>query len=322
MSFYSKNGYIAALKIRTNKSVLVEGKTEKLVLNRAIIELSQQIGDYDQPLIDSADILRDETLPPNNREKVEHIHSAATDKGISLMSLTDREFREFTVTSESIIDTLLEDFENDGMFWTRGHSIENYFFKQKYFTEALKSLYSEYISPQLINNLNIFSKGIIIEIASMSLAIMKEELISRCKNLCDKNYWMISSESLTIETNFLEKTLKSRGVPNEKIQSLLDLYKSLKTSCANSFSATDLIGIFHGHIGLDLLWSAVAAFASATGIQKNTLDSIASGHKDAKLRIFCDILAKDLASGSDNSTLHKLWPRIGLLIPTLETAAS
>ena len=78
-------------------------------------------------VIDSAEMIRECEGVFSNREKVEYIHALAADHA-KLAGWVDREFRMFAVGPSIVNELKGHNVLDASLFWTRGHSIENYFF--------------------------------------------------------------------------------------------------------------------------------------------------------------------------------------------------
>jgi len=112
-------------------TLLVEGDSDQ----RAIAQLIRRYLDLDfddeLPIeIDPISVIADPILDGlGQRQRVERFHEFADEHkeaGSKILSLTDREFREY---GEEMGEDFLQDhYVEGGRFWTRGHSIENYLF--------------------------------------------------------------------------------------------------------------------------------------------------------------------------------------------------
>src|SRR5690242_4673856 len=126
MSSYSPIGYVNAVSIRNTRTLLVEGRTDKSVVVRLMIELrNQKLLNADNLVIDTADDIQN--VPGarlGNREKVEYIHAQIA--GFQRFAgLVDREFRDFDLAVPAD-HAPHHRVVPQNLFWTRGHSIENY----------------------------------------------------------------------------------------------------------------------------------------------------------------------------------------------------
>ncbi|MFE4112474.1 hypothetical protein [Kosakonia sp. YIM B13611] len=133
---YSIESYVTLLKMSHKKRVLVEGRDDRKHITNL---LNSMIGSVNIK-IDTAQDIRAENkaASKNNRLKVEIIHSKV--KGnVNVYFLCDREFRGFSL-NETIIDEIGCHYENESLFWTLGHSMENYFFSINVLIDAYKYL--------------------------------------------------------------------------------------------------------------------------------------------------------------------------------------
>jgi hypothetical protein len=122
------------LMMSHDKHLLVEGIDDKIAFKLLFEELS---GKHDIK-IDTAERLINFERPLGNREKVEEICRTVTGRSFAdkLVGFVDREFREFEWDND-IRDNLGQHKVDGRLVWSRGHSIENYFFDFIILREAL-----------------------------------------------------------------------------------------------------------------------------------------------------------------------------------------
>lgn len=119
--------------------ILVEGKDDRAIMRNllSIFGKSNEIG------IDVAADLKGtcKITALNNRAKVEKIHTACRDSihHRQLYFFCDREFRKFRIEN-AIFDEASEHNNEGNLFWTLGHSIENYFLSEDILIEAYRFL--------------------------------------------------------------------------------------------------------------------------------------------------------------------------------------
>jgi hypothetical protein len=123
MPMYSSKGYPKAVTMRSNRTLLVEGRNDKATVKRLFLELlnNSQIKE-DDLLIDTAEDLLDAS--GGNRGRVEAMH-ARVGGSSKFASLVDREFRDFDMKGVRDLNPAHREVPIN-LFWTRGHSIENY----------------------------------------------------------------------------------------------------------------------------------------------------------------------------------------------------
>ncbi|MDY1000134.1 DUF4435 domain-containing protein [Pantoea agglomerans] len=138
---YSLDSYLTLIKMSNKKRLLVEGRSDRIHLTN----LLNEIGAAKKIKIDTAKDLRgiDKQTSKNNRAKIEYVHARAGNKE-NIYFLCDREFREFVI-DDKLHDNLPDHFNDKTMFWTLGHSLENYFFSIDVIIDSFKYLcFSEY----------------------------------------------------------------------------------------------------------------------------------------------------------------------------------
>ncbi|MEH4624802.1 DUF4435 domain-containing protein [Phytobacter diazotrophicus] len=133
---YTIDSYITSLSMSSKKRILVEGRHDRLHLYQLIYKFNPN----SKVKIDTAQDIQasDKAMSKNNRLKIEFIHSRVRVKD-NICFLCDREFREFSL-NEKIEDLLGSHYCNDSLYWTLGHSLENYFFNASVIVDAFKFL--------------------------------------------------------------------------------------------------------------------------------------------------------------------------------------
>lgn len=147
---YSSKAYQVLLKTNPAKRLLVEGKDDRQFFKLLIKEFSQLNNKkrIERINIDSAsDFISSDVSEGQrrlgNREIVERICQKAsnTDYAHRIVGFVDREFRGFIYLNE---DKLKDEIQKhnvnsiDRIIWSRGHSIENYFFDRTVLSETLR----------------------------------------------------------------------------------------------------------------------------------------------------------------------------------------
>jgi hypothetical protein len=136
-----------------------------------------------------------------NREKIEKICNLVSQENQNtrdrVLGFVDREFREFEYIN-SLQDKLGNHRINEGLIWSRGHSIENYFFDLATWKEA----FNNYLVSELYQEaFEIFESKFndILKIAcSLSLAALSENLLKPIPTTLDWKCIDITSKSIQI----------------------------------------------------------------------------------------------------------------------------
>ncbi|MBN1691089.1 MAG: DUF4435 domain-containing protein [Dehalococcoidia bacterium] len=123
---YTPQEYIRYLEVDdTQKHILVEGKSDKRVFDLLLRNFCKA-SDREMVFIDTAEKFI--KSHPENREIVEEVCSQIGDKPCAdrFSAFVDREFRDFDL--DHLADSVGDHRVSGRLVWSRGHSIENYFF--------------------------------------------------------------------------------------------------------------------------------------------------------------------------------------------------
>lgn len=314
MNSYSLDGYLAALKIRGSKNLLVEGPTDLKIVARVTAELvNRSEVDLQEITIDTVDILSDSELPPGNRAAVEYIYGLAEAERLPLAALVDREFREFDAIGGEITDTVATHFRQNNLYWTRGHSIENYFFDSAYFEAFLRMKHPESVPHACYALIESEFPLLMRGAAAASLAALHCSVIERCGGICSLTMWDVTSPNqLRFTINELLNALESRGVEQSALSKFSEFFAEYDERLA---SATDVHlsrWITHGHLGWNFVWAGVGRLLLHCGVSHDVAHSVARGFGDDKIRFFANLWAKEALEGaSDSPTALWDWLRAG-----------
>jgi len=161
--------YIASVKMSRKNRVLVEGKDDKSHVKNLLFTILGK----NKIKVDTAEAIKGDcgVTAKNNKAKLDKIHKYCSgDEGYdNLYFLCDREFGKFDI-DDKIVD-LMSSHENDGnLYWTLGHSFENYFIENGLVSEAYRYLTGSEFKDEAIR----LFKGVLPEalkiVAAISLA--------------------------------------------------------------------------------------------------------------------------------------------------------
>lgn len=150
-SQYTIDDYRVFLIIEEKSRILVEGSSDKQVFDLLLDELGVKFNkSVNNIVIETSDLIENKSLklePSSHigcREKIEIICEILKDdiNHHKVFGFVDREFRGFDFSS-SCVDKIKAHKIVDRVIWTRGHSIENYFFNQNILRNTLKSKLAE-----------------------------------------------------------------------------------------------------------------------------------------------------------------------------------
>lgn len=295
MPTYSPNGYVAAVSIRTSRTLLVEGPTDKSAVARLIIELrNRRLLNTDNVVVDTAADIPN--LPGGNRQRVESMH--ATVGGSSrFAALVDREFRDFGLTPPADHAPHHKVVPHN-LFWTRGHSIENYFNTLEIVTATLEQHHPEHLPVNYARHLAAAFPGIIRSCATISLAANGISKLDRVREVKVLDHWTVDSAGiLSVDLIALQAILASRGVDAAECVTFVNLWHYYTPLLA----AADLglsQWICHGHLAESHLWCAVAALLKHFGMPNSVATQVAWGTRDAQFRTSTERWCQSCAAGN------------------------
>lgn len=312
MSRYSLGGYVAALRIRSKPTLLVEGVTEQFIVSRVLHEVdSGGIPLRDAVLIDRAEIVK----PPEgggwsgNRIIVEEVHAYASAQGAELTALVDREYRGFNLEGTPHDSLGSHHVPGGGLFWTRGHSIENYFFDHSFVGDFLKHRLPHVVSAEQIQSIEEGASEAMTWICAIAIAANQCGLLQRIGGTPAPTHWAFDPNgkpSLNIDR--IRGCLVSRRVEVEDAQRLGEQCRTIQADLTRCPSHT-VRWLTHGHVGTYGFWSFVTAVLVRLGI--STGDSQQVLQAQERRRHMAGIWATYVnAPPSPDSTPQDLWQHL------------
>jgi hypothetical protein len=316
MLTYSLQGYLALLEMRSNRTLLLEGKTDAVIVGRVIHEIANE--SVPDAVVDTADMIRLNAeeysrivdLQNNDvgsRELVELVHSKSNFVSAKFACLVDREFRGFNLTP-SLVDSIPKHNIVDlNMFWTRGHSIENYFLSELYLMAFLRFQFAERISKETLNRLQTSLPSILTDTAAITLTIYNFALLSKSNGISTHTHWDVPNHSsASISLTRLVNDLKKRHVENVDYSLFENCFNEFR-SCLKLRQNNELARwITHGHLGLDFVWSGIARILEDEGWDNKHVMDVSKGYAENKLRKASEIWAKEILDGRAE-TPTALW---------------
>lgn len=256
---YDPAGYRNLLRMSNRKHLLVEGKDDKRLFKILLDELYDGKHNID---IDAAECLIDTGIPRNG-DKVEEVCRSVegTQLASKLVGFVDREFRDFGI-GEALQDHINKHKVSGCLVWSRGHSVENYYFDfrtlrhplrtfsvTEYFDEAL-SLFEE-VMPATIR--------LACTISLVGDEALRNDLIKKLMILDDSvsaEFLTINSPNIDLDRTMLKgKMTEEKNVPSELAdQVILSLNSWQARVEAADFDVVRWL--CRGHTGLSLIWKA------------------------------------------------------------------
>lgn len=274
-SYTSLNSYLLAIKLRSAKTILVEGSSDKKVLSRIFLE--HHISEQTKPqfLIDDASIINDNTHMPSfgNRQKVITIGTNNTEH-TKLTFLADREWDGWAFTPEPLEN---QQANNINGFYTRGHSIENYWFVEDALTEYLKHMHADVLRAEYFTELSIRFKKFIEFSAAYSLTAKNARIINKCNNLLKHAHLSWSGSEYQLNNSILT-CLQARQANIDITTDFQDNYNLIRETAIDT-----LKWLSHGHLGEEALRCCAAHLALEYGTSPAVVEEIERGDRANKL---------------------------------------
>lgn len=302
----SVSGYVAKLKIRRNSrhTLLVEGDSDRTMLSPLIIRANR---DPKLPpiVVDSAEIIKSPGL--GNREIVEAVHSTAKAVGVgNYACIVDREFRSFNCTAPYRDDQPRHHVQDDVLFWTRGHSVENYLFTAESVIRYLEIDHAAVLPPDFRNVVRVNYDKVFVEALAFSLAAFGASLIKKSDGVVTLNSWkQDSSGNPQLDIVQIGDILKSRAASAASLSQLtvlLDTHRTDLLAAWPSFARW----LTHGHLGMQIVWTGIGYLFSEYDIRTDILDQICRGQNDMKSKICADLWAGRCFEHSPDETPESL----------------
>lgn len=307
MSTYSVDGYLAALAIREVRTLLVEGRDDKRFLLRVMHELIDRGlwtgNDLD---VDTAEMLRGDAVPMGNRHLVELTHTRARVEGLPLAALVDREFRDF------IFDPPLSDSQtghnviDESLFWTRGHSIENYAIDVNVFNAFLRDQFPEYVTGQDLAACGEGFEDVVTHAVALTLAAREERILEKLGGVVKHRHWTPSDIGrVRVDIESVVDVLRRRNIGEERLDSFRRGWQRWQEALVGvPFAIVCRVG--HGHLSWEVAWSGVGALLRERGAARHVVDGVAAGYAEAKWRHASSVMARRIVwDGAD--ILSGIW---------------
>lgn len=251
---YDLAGYRNMLRMSTFKRVLVEGKSDKILLKMLFNEI---LGRFHGIQIDTVENIAF-NYAVGNREKVEIICDSIlnTKYAERVVGFVDREFREFDF-NDQITDLLSSHKIIGRVIWSRGHSIENYYFDLSVLRRPLRTFA---VTTYFDHALDLFEQFFVptMQIAcAVGLTGYERGVLNPIKASFDWKVLDIDANSVEVNVHEWEQNLRRLSLQEDTIGGIISSYREwLKKTREADFTVVKRA--CHGHIGLAVIWSAYA----------------------------------------------------------------
>lgn len=289
-SSWSADAYEINIQLRSPKTILVEGRYDKSLIERVFTENS--VGSRDV-VVDTAEMISGDVFSNlGNKAKIKALWNLF---GIDVASsgriimIIDREWDGLTSaddsvrTSEWVEHTRIGDYQ----FQTLGHSAENYGFRLEFITEYMKHFGSSIYSNEVEAMLTEWFPSIVSLAAAFSVVAKKRNIIQRCTGIFSVEDFSFA-EGLRFSDSIIG-SLEGRQIADAKdfVETVNKLSSEIR---AGSNVYTHLLA--HGHLGEDIIWAAVGALLKREGFVTQICEDLAFSRKDERLRFYHGWLSK------------------------------
>jgi len=293
-------------------TLLVEGATDKRAMFRALrkLETDGRIAS-DSVYVDSAHLIDVSEACVGNRERVEVVHAAARAAGYAVFALTDREFRDFA-TSPVIKDERPSHRQVGSVFWTRGHSIENYFFEPSYAASHLLYRHSDAVSPAMLQAIDRYWKQLLCNAAALSIAARDNCFLKKLRGALTTEAWILVSPGfIGLSADALEKAITLRGEACVAAGAFASSFRDALAAMEACPDAECARWIAHGHLADEVLWLAIGRILQHEGAPPEVVHDVAVGHKEDKAFNRADRWGEAHAMPIAVPTPVALWQAVG-----------
>jgi len=288
MSRYSIGAYRIALEMRSARTLLVEGETDKAVLQRLLLDVSAE---GPRPSIDTPALLADPDLHGlGNKAKVELVAARIT-KTEKFLALVDREWESFNSSELALANIEGDLAANGGLLRTFGHSIENYFLEERNFSTLLRRHFSAQLRNGTLRLLEERFSGMCSLALAFSLAARDHQIIGASGGLISRHRIQIDDANFSLRDE-LKADLIGRGIAEDIAEQFLSSVADYQARIkARGLPHSVLKWASHGHLGGEVVWSCIARVVQEVDGDSPACEQIERGMKPDKLKHGADVLA-------------------------------
>jgi hypothetical protein len=299
MPAYSFDGYLSALRMRNNRTLLVEGRTDKKILSivASFIRGGSAIGGL-MTIVDHVDLIASDNHC-DARELIERIHSIVGGSGIPFAGFVDREFRLFVLRPELADGFAMHKVVNGSLFWTRGHSAENYLFFVEAVLRFIRLKYSDQLSVDFEEYIRSSFGQIMLIAAAVSLAALEAGTLKRSLGIAKAKSWIVTGDDLAdFDIDSFISGLIRRDAREESLVVFRASYEHFVEQLKLEGDALRR-WITHGHLGFELLWSGVGAVVESLRQPQEVVEQLAHGEVDLKYRYMTEVWLDSMARNEE-----------------------
>lgn len=298
MQGYSIAGYLNAVIRRSERTILVEGVTDKKVLQRLKNERSAIVDRSLPGIVDVAGLLRDEEISGlGKKEIIKTVLSKIAGRPSMVLAvrekfgtLIDREWDGLTLDIEMSVPWFapLQDHPN---FVTVGHSVENYFFRLPVVTAFLRQFFSDSLNHDFFSSLARRFNSIIGFAVVYSIVMRDIDAIGRADRLISRNMTEWHGDRY-LANEFLNQELLRRKIGFDRNIYLL-INEGVRNYLEKHNAEEPGHWLCHGHLGEQAIWCCIASLAREHGVAADVAAQVERGLHDVRFRHCVDFLCRD-----------------------------
>lgn len=334
---YTLNAYLVLLKTNKNKRLLVEGKDDKRLLrtlnfqlwNKALKKPSKNelridvVSELIKSKKDCKDSKQEGLEGLGEREKVEKICKLIEHENCAswVVGFVDREFRGFEFSNE-ILDNIENHHIDKQIVWSRGHSVENYFFDADIicnsFISRVLSSHLDSDETWLYDTINLFQrhfKQAIVIACTIGMVASELKKIKRIQKSIDWNMFVLSKNNFSIQLDLEkwgQKLVSGRGLSLDEVEEITNAYicwlEKLK-----DLDFELVRWLCHGHIGYHCIQNLFYKCVSITSYSHSEPRSCTGNLDDIQyFGICCEKWVQRIIDGEHDHPLKPVRNELGL----------
>ena len=277
--YESFEGYLVKIKMRGDRTLLLEGREDKSLLLRLVNKLRKE--QKISIVIDTVEPIRAVNGITSNREKVEKIHRTIADPA-RFGAFVDREFREFDTRDGFLIDTLsTHRVDYTSCFWTRGHSTENYFLTPDYLINFLNFWFPDLDTGTWVTRITERFRDFLTASMCLSLFLREHDLFSKSVGILRRSQWKEVGGKSILDSALISAQLSQRGVPSHISEKFAAHYSKCSPAVADRLG-DKLRWTTHGHLAWEAVWTGLSHLLEGAGLPPASLEVIERGEQRVK----------------------------------------
>jgi hypothetical protein len=293
---YSIAGYRNKIRTTSRHVLLVEGSSDKAVFRRllheATVNRGGQLPEYGLDIDTAESLIGAESEPLGNRDKVEGVCEGIHDVEAfdHFVGFADREFREF---DDLTLSDLLSGHRVHGrLVWSRGHSIENYFFDLDTFSDAVQAVA---LTDSYVAAVELYTQ-VFLDLLRMSAAVSLAGRDHGVQGLVagslKQAVIVLDGGTVSLDiASWVTELLRSTKGNQALVESITASYATWDESLI--VAAPDFLRwLCHGRVGLNAMWTAYSRCVLEVSGDEREANSVLQAGDDVRLRVMTNAWAR------------------------------